>query len=263
MYFAHHAGEFIRLAVADRIDGPWRVQERQPLHLNGTGFAQSGVPGRNENGEAYIEPPHIASPDVHVDAGRQQVVMLYHGLSADGRQTTRIATSNDGVAFSAEGCIEDLAPPYLRICQVRDRFIGVAWGGEVFSSSSTCGPFIKGPSLLERPNGPNLIPRHPALWWRNDVLHCFYSLIGDCPERLWHVPVLHAERRNEWKLGKPRVVLSPELDWEGATLPKVPSRIGAAEGIENALRDPYVFEDHVFYVAGGESRIAAARIDWT
>ncbi len=263
MYFAHHTGNFIRLAVADRIAGPWQVQDCQPLHLKDTGFAQFDVQWRNDADESLLEPPHIASPDVHIDARRQQVVMFYHGLREDGRQVTAIAKSHDGVNFATEGCSREVTPPYLRVCQIRSRVIGIAWGGEVYSANSLCGPFIKGPPILERPNGPNLIPRHPALVWRKDVLHCFYSLIGDCPERIWHLPITPAEHWNEWTLGTPSAVLAPELDWEGVTRPKVASRIGASEGIEHALRDPYVFEDHVFYAAGGENCIAAARVEWT
>ena len=45
--------------------------------------------------------PHIASPDVQVDEQRQQIVMYFHGLEDVGRQVTRVALSQDGVAFEA------------------------------------------------------------------------------------------------------------------------------------------------------------------
>ena len=48
--------------------------------------------------------------------------------------------------------------------------------------------------------------------------------------------------------------LGAAWDWRAA--------IGAAIGLENALRDPFVFEDHLFYVAGGESAIAVTRMEW-
>jgi len=39
LYFAHHKGDFIRLANADKISGPWKI-----LELGGLGLAESGFP---------------------------------------------------------------------------------------------------------------------------------------------------------------------------------------------------------------------------
>ena len=263
MYFAHHTGSHIRLAVSDDVLGPWRVVGTPPLHLSGTAFAQGPVTHATATGKTVTAPAHIASPDVHIVDGRGLFVMLYHGLHEDGSQNTRIATSNDGLIFSTEGYDADVAPPYLRFAEVGDRFIGVSWGGEMFTAGTPFGPFEKGPPLLERPNGPGLIPRHPALVWRKDQLHCFYSLIGDCPERLWHISLRPRLSLDDWRIGSPGMVLAPELAWEGATAPEVPSRIGATDKLEHALRDPFVFEDHLFYVGGGESCIAVAQILWS
>src|SRR4051795_5349577 len=38
MYFANHIGDFIRLAYADAITGPWRVYEPGVLHVRDTAF---------------------------------------------------------------------------------------------------------------------------------------------------------------------------------------------------------------------------------
>ncbi len=262
MYFGHHTGRFIRMALSDALTGPWRVRDDPPLDVSETGFAQTEVTWTNAHGETIVEPAHIASPDVHVDDEARCFVMLFHGLHEDGRQTTRVAVSEDGLSFSSAADARDLAPPYLRLCRVDERYLGIAWGGELFASKQPSGPFEKGPPLLERPNGPDLIPRHPAFAWRQGVLHCFYTLIGDCPERVWHVPVTPAKSWENWEIGTPNPVLAPEHDWEGAGLPAEPSSIGAARGIENALRDPFVFEDHLFYAVGGESGIGVARIIW-
>lgn len=261
LYFAHHAGTFIRLAVADDLAGPWRVVGHQPLCLTDTAFAHSAVTWQPEKGPAITEPAHIASPDVHVDDTHQQVFMLFHGLHRDGRQTTQLAASDDGLSFEMMPC-GDLAPPYLRMCRTDLGYIGISWGGALVTAPSLKGPFETGPTLLTRPNGPGLIPRHPALVWRGGFLHCFYSLIGDCPERLWHVSVQPASRPADWSVGTPRIVLEPTHAWEGAHLPKVASRIGTADEIEHALRDPFIVGDHLFYAAGGEHCIAHARIEW-
>ena len=52
LYFADHGGKFIRLAYADRLEGPWKIHEPGTLRLEET--ACKG---------------HIASPDVHIDNG--------------------------------------------------------------------------------------------------------------------------------------------------------------------------------------------------
>ena len=46
--------------------------------------------------------PHIASPDVHVDQENKKIIMYYHGLEKFGVQSSRVATSNDGINFIAE-----------------------------------------------------------------------------------------------------------------------------------------------------------------
>jgi hypothetical protein len=44
---------------------------------------------------------HVASPDVVIDEANKQFVIFYHGMAQDGVQRSRMATSNDGIAFSA------------------------------------------------------------------------------------------------------------------------------------------------------------------
>jgi hypothetical protein len=48
-----------------------------------------------------ITTPHIASPDVHVDAERRQIVMYFHGLDGVGHQVSRVAISQNGIDFIA------------------------------------------------------------------------------------------------------------------------------------------------------------------
>ncbi|NBB83648.1 MAG: hypothetical protein GVY28_09615 [Alphaproteobacteria bacterium] len=62
LYFAHHQGEHVRLAYADDLTGPWRIDQ----------------PGTRQPGQTPFR-QHIASPDVHVDEANRQIVMYYHG----------------------------------------------------------------------------------------------------------------------------------------------------------------------------------------
>ena len=47
MYFANHMGDFVRLAYADRVTGPWTIHEPGVLHARDTAFfRQQPDPGR-------------------------------------------------------------------------------------------------------------------------------------------------------------------------------------------------------------------------
>jgi hypothetical protein len=86
LYFAHHQGTYIRLAYANKLEGPWRLHGPGVLWLADSFF---------EN--------HIASPDVHVLNDHQEIRMYYHGccLPDPPHQFTRLATSQDGLNFTA------------------------------------------------------------------------------------------------------------------------------------------------------------------
>ena len=93
LYFGHHHGTFIRLAYADRLQGPWQIHTPGTLRVEET---------RCSN--------HIASPDVHIDQQTHQVRMYFHGpvpqapenaipnLEAAG-QYSFVAHSADGIHF--------------------------------------------------------------------------------------------------------------------------------------------------------------------
>ncbi len=68
LYFAHHQGQYIRLAYADALEGPWRIYEPGTLTL------EQSIFGR-----------HVASPDVHVDDEARQIRMYYHGSADPGQ----------------------------------------------------------------------------------------------------------------------------------------------------------------------------------
>lgn len=62
LYFSHKFGNYIRMAYADNIEGPWEVYEPGTVHIDETPFIG-----------------HIASPDVHVDEKNQYIRMYLHG----------------------------------------------------------------------------------------------------------------------------------------------------------------------------------------
>ena len=119
LYFADHKGSYIRLAYADRLTGPWRVHPPGSLHLAQSGFLTAPPvvsPAELARFEAQyrarsmtishdvrseISTPHIASPDVHIDAERCRIVMYFHGLEGIGHQVSRVAISQNGIDFTA------------------------------------------------------------------------------------------------------------------------------------------------------------------
>ena len=100
LYFAHHKGKYIRMAYADRLEGPWTTYGPGVLHLDDSFFDNSRTLH------------HVASPDVHVDEERREVRMYYHGV-VPGGQKSRVALSRDGIGFKAQE--ELLGNSYFRV----------------------------------------------------------------------------------------------------------------------------------------------------
>ena len=105
LYFAHHSGDYIRMAWAAYIEGPYT------LHND---FADIGDRGVLDNAEAdifldndiRIEENHLASPDVHVDDENQRIIMYFHSGSSFfvksneiSKQVTWVFTSLYGLEF--------------------------------------------------------------------------------------------------------------------------------------------------------------------
>ena len=276
LYFADHKGAFIRLAAADEIEGPWTVHVPGSLHLRDSCFPTEPPPATEaelaELAELYgalfgdgsfahslatdAVTPHIASPDVHVDEVGRRVVMYLHGLDGLGIQVSRAAVSTNGVDFTARPDV--LGPPYLRAFRYDGWTYALTMPGRFLRSRSGLGGFEPGPSLF----GPTM--RHAAVLVRDDVLHVFWSRVGDAPERiLWSTIPLDTDW-TDWRESEPVEVLRPVHPWEGADAAVVPSVRSVAPGHVNQLRDPAVFDDDgrlfLLYAVAGESGIALAEL---
>lgn len=241
LYFADHSGDYIRLALADDVAGPWTMYE----------------PGTLTVSESYFE-AHVASPDVHIEEERRRLRMYVHGpIAADGTtQGTRVATSHDGVVWTTRP--EVLGLPYFRVFRWADVWWAIAMPGVIYRSVDGLGDFEPGPWLFD------IHFRHGAVLVRGDTLHVFFTRRGDCPERVLHSTVDLRPAWTQWSASKPVTVLEPELDYEGANLPLSPSEIGEIREPARQLRDPCVFVDRdeiwLLYCVAGESGIAAARL---
>ena len=276
LYFADHKGSYIRLAYADAVGGPWTVHPPGSLHLADSCFLTETLEATPDELEflraAYEEvlgtadlphdfateatTPHIASPDVHVDAEGREIVMYFHGLEDLGYQVTRRAVSADGLTFRAEP--EILGMPYMRAFARDGWTYAITMPGRVSRSRDGRGGFEAGPTLFDRDM------RHAAVRVVGDRLDVFWTRVGDAPERILLSSVDMAGDWTAWVASEPVEVLRPEKPWEGADAPLEPSRRSTAYGHVNQLRDPAVFEDegrtYLLYAVAGESGIALAEL---
>jgi len=244
MYFAHHAGTYIRLAYADDLRGPWNIYKPGTLHLN--------------DAEAFQG--HIASPDVHVDDDARQIRMYFHGVAKTRPgQWTGVATSKDGIHFSAS--TELLGKFYFRVWPWQGRWYALAknnnegWG-ELYRASNPHGPFELRGNFLQG-------MRHAAVLVDGYNLCIFYSRVGDAPERILMATVDMRGDWQTWQPTEPVEVLRPSEEYEGVQYAVAPSGHGSALGVQQ-LRDPFVMVNEegwlMFYTGAGEAAICGAEV---
>ncbi len=275
LYFADHKGDSIRLAHADELAGPWNVHPpgtlqlteslflSEPPHLDDQQYQQIEALYREALGDTFppdlrtdLVHPHIASPDVHIDADTGTIILYFHGLEAVGVQQTRAAVSKDGLSF--EVLPELLGPSYFRVFRYGGYSYALAMPGEIRRSADGLSGFEKGPVLFDQSM------RHSAVRVVGDVLEIYWTRVGDAPERIYRSIVDLGPDWLEWCESEPVEVLRGERTWEGADLPAAPSHRGAVVGRVNQLRDPAVYEEDgrvfLLYAVAGESGIAIAEV---
>jgi hypothetical protein len=265
LYFAHHEGPTIRLATADALEGPWTLYAPGALALADSGFPTTppAIEDCTPRVRAIVEAgfdgvyPHIASPEVVVCEVRREVRMYYHGRHTDGSQLTRVATSPDGLHFTARD--ELLGTSYFRVFEYRGYWYALAMPGCLSRSRDGLSDFESGPTLFDR----NM--RHSAVLLRDDRLHVFYTRAGDAPERILCSTIDLSSDWSEWRETEAIEVHRPRHVWEGANLPIAASLRGALMRPANQLRDPAIFEEegHVYlaYSIAGEQGLAIGRLE--
>lgn len=135
--------------------------------------------------------------------------------------------------------------------------------GVLYRSDSRDRSFQARDRLLFEPN-----MRHAGLWLDGSTLNVFWTRVGDAPERILRSTVdMEADDWNEWQATEPVEIIRPELAWEGAELPNLPSLRGELSVASNELRDPYIFGDddgehYLLYTGSGEQAIGIALLDF-
>ena len=275
-YFADHKGRYIRLAYADDLLGPWHVHPAGSLQIADSYFlteppevspqrlerlrAARAARGVSISHDVLTEAttPHIASPDVHIDDANRRIAMYFHGLDGVSRQVSRVATSSDGIQFTARP--ERLGRTYMRVLQHDGYTYAMSMPGQLYRSRDPLGGFDEGPLLFNR----NM--RHAALLKRGETLFVFWTQVGHIPERILLSTIDISGDWAAWSQTLGVEVLRPEYDWEGADAPLEPSVRSTAYGHVNQLRDPAIFEDadsrriFLLYAVAGESGIAIAEV---
>ena len=276
LYFADHKGRYIRLAYADELEGPWHIHPPGSLQLEDTPFPNeppaasaellaSAEAAQRRAGVRYahsvraeLTTPHIASPDVHVDAEQKRIVMYYHGLEAAGRQLSRVAVSEDGIAFDAQAHPAPLGRTYMRVFAYEGTTYALAMPGQFYRAGNTLDEFESGPRLFN----PNM--RHAAVLLRENTLLVFWTQVGDVPERILLSTIDLKGDWQRWQASPAVEVLRPQRRWEGAEAPLEPSIRSVAYGMVNQLRDPAIYEEddavYLLYAVAGESGIGIAHL---
>ena len=298
LYFSHHKGEFIRMAYADLLEGPWTVYEPGVLSLQQSGFPVNKVPSlsmwaglaelwdnfsifivrdtmlaiyqalvtdqerRKDRGlvPSHSKTPHIASPDIVVDNRNQRILMFFHGRRDSLSQITGIASSKNGVNFTVTD--KTLRAVYTRYFVHGDQHYLLSSLGILFRSDNILGPYTPRDKSLFEVNF-----RHAAVLLEGDHLTVAWSKVGEAPERILLSQVdLSASNWNRWRATEAVELLVPELPWEGASLAPMPSLRGALVSVTNELRDPYLFVDshnkkYLLYVGAGEQAIGIASLE--
>jgi len=277
MYFANHMGEFIRLAYADAVTGPWTIHEPGVLHVRDTAFYRALPDPPETRADFYT---HVASPDVLVDPAAKRVVLWFHGWWTNGErwpaepaaarawarergygQFTQVAESSDGLHFTVRPAITKTS--YLRVVPYQGAFYGLSRLGQVLRAADPLATFEPGPQAFKGGTYANRV-RHLALVRRGSRLHVFFTAIGDAPERVLMSTIDLTADWHTWHATPPVEVLQPEREYECANLLNAPSAAGDVDVPVRQLRDPFVFEEGgrltLFYTTCGEQGIAAATL---
>jgi hypothetical protein len=277
MYFAHHKGQYIRLAYADSLRGPWRIHEPGVLRVEDTAFFRPQPDPEPSPSGVYT---HLASPEIFVDEANKRIVMWAHGMWTEGKQWpagvqaaqafvrangyaqyTQAAESTDGLKFTA------LAPitkdSYLRVFAHGGEYYGFARLGGMLRSKDLRGVFEAGPNPFR--DGPySRRVRHVALVPSADKLDVFFSVIGDAPEKILHTTISLTGDWSEWKASGYEEVLTPSAAYECPDMAVAPSEVGEIYGPAKQLRDPAVFvgggKIYLFYTVCGEQGVGAAEV---
>lgn len=291
LYFAHHSGDYIRMAWAANIEGPYTLYDDYSTPGN------RGVLDNNEadivlstsNPNLYIEENHLASPDVIVDNVNQRIIMYFHSGSSyfvngaeQNDQVTWVSTSPYGLEFYNGIKPVQLGSSYFRVFEYDGDLFALDNGAKTNKALDGTNPWTV-PSghdyttqLWDRdadngfgddipvPSG-DLRIRHTGVRVVGNQLHTFYSRRGDLQERIQLSTIDMTANWESWDPTYPPIeILAPNPGWEGGERTLANSETSSGVDL-NQLRDPDVFEDadgqlYLVYTGNGEGGLGIAKL---
>jgi hypothetical protein len=289
LYFADHKGSYIRLAYANRVEGPWTVYEPGTLQLEEMVAVARRAAGPRAS---EIRGNHIASPDVHVDDERKEIRMYFHFQIAPPTtwgHRSGVALSSDGIHFQPVNTTP-IGEPYFRVFRWDGYYYAINRSAALARSRDGLTDFEVGnPAFAEAVGHKTLKPapsaavstpadprkkgdgedagegiRHTAIKIDGNVMTVFYSRVGDLPETLLCSTITLTGDWKNWRLSAPVPVLEPELDYEGGHVaPKMPTNRemrALPRPLFRDLRDPCIYREDgitwLLYSVAGERGIA-------
>lgn len=293
LYFSDHGGKYIRLAYAERVEGPWTVYAPGTLQVEDmVAVARAAV--SSPEAAAAIKGNHIASPDVHVDDERQEIRMYFHFNIAPTHtwgHRSGVALSKNGLHFQPVNK-KPIGEPYFRVFRWDGYYYAINRSAALLRSREGFEFEAGNPDFADAVGHKTLAPvptdvapppakkssknsgeeddgdgiRHTAIKIDGNILTVIYSRQGDLPERLLASTVVLTGDWKQWRLSPPRPVLEPTADYEGGN---VPLRVLANSEMRvlprplfRELRDPAIFREngitYLLYSVAGERGIAGS-----
>ncbi len=277
MYFAHHKGQYIRLAYADSLHGPWKVYEPGVLNVSETSFFR---PQPDPGTSPELVYTHVASPEIYIDNARKKIVMWVHGMWTEGQrwpeepgeaqqwlqshgyaQFTQSAESANGLNFEMRPAITKQS--YLRVFRHGGEVYGMARLGQLLRAGDLSGSFAAGPNPFRDGPYANRV-RHVTILPHKDYIDVFFSAIGDAPERILYTTIPLKGDWTRWQATTYEEVLTPQAGCECSEMSVAPSERGEIYGPARQLRDPALFLEggnvYLLYTVCGEQGVAGAEI---
>jgi len=288
LYFAHHSGDYIRMAWAANIEGPYTlyndfvtVGDRGVLDNNGSNIVLDN--------NIYIEENHLASPDVLVDDVNQRIIMYFHSGSSyyvnnveQNDQVTWVSTSPYGLEFYNGIESVQLGSSYFRVFEYNGDLFAFDNGAKTNKALDSANPWAVPTGhdfteqLWERASNnvfaddipvpsADLRIRHTGVHVVGGQLQTFYSRRGDFQERILLSTIDLTADWESWDPTYPPIeILAPNPGWEGGE--RTLDNSETSSGVDlNQLRDPDVFQDndgqlYVVYTGNGEGGLGIAKL---
>jgi hypothetical protein len=255
LYFSSHHGLYIRLAYADRVEGPWKIYGPGTLTMEQVEAINKEKPEKGR---------HTASPDVHVEQEKKEIRMYFHFKLPTLGHKTGVALSKDGLHF--QPLPGALGEPYFRVFTWKKDYYAVDRRGDFLKSGDGLKDFGVVSSVvgdIARQREPPASVRHAGVLLEGDELSVFYTRVGAAPESIWMTRIHLSSAPKTWAAATAVKVLEPTLDYEGIRFPLGPSRRGEAQNVRQ-VRDPFAFREagktYLLYSVAGESGIALATL---